>query len=81
MFSSEYSIIVIESDDSKIQRLRQSLYLQGPFGSRVNVLNVPDLNGDIPLTSCMVNFLISVNRKYDDEIKEYSLLAEVLQYI
>ena len=66
---SEYSIIVIESDDSKIQRLRQSLYLKGLLGSRVNVLNVPDLNGDIPLTSCMVNFLISVNRKYDDEIK------------
>ena len=67
--NSNFSVISVQSDDGKINSLRDKLYRSGVQGSRVNVLMVDDLKGKIPLTSCMINLLISFDRKEDEEIK------------
>ena len=67
--NSNFSVISVQSDDGKVNSLRDKLYRSGVQGSRVNVLRVDDLKGKIPLTSCMINLLISFDRKEDEEIK------------
>ncbi|MBT7982072.1 MAG: hypothetical protein HN584_05845, partial [Akkermansiaceae bacterium] len=67
--SSRFSVISLQSDQSVITKLRSQLYKSGVQGSRVNVLKADDLNGKIPLTSCMVNLVVSINRAEDDEIR------------
>ena len=66
---SRFSVISLQSDQSVINELRGQLYKLGVQGSRVNVLKSDDLTGKIPLTSCMINLVVSVDRKEDDEIR------------
>ena len=66
--SSQMSVVALESDRRIITATRSALYEKGVYGSRVSVIEVQDLNDRIPLTSCMVNLLVSLNRKVDDEI-------------
>ncbi len=66
---SQMSIFVMESEELKIAAIRKLLYEKGIYGSRVSVLEVDDISASIPLTSCMVNLLVSLDRENDSEIK------------
>ena len=65
---TKFSIIVLESNEDKLTRLRKSLYAIGVYGSRVTVMSGDEDSDSIPLSSCMVNLLISEKRNHDDEI-------------
>jgi len=67
--NSNFSVISAQSNDDEIKDLREKLYQSGTQGSRVNVLRMDDLKGKIPLTSCMINLVISANRVEDEEIR------------
>lgn len=66
---SEFSVIAVESNRQIISSARAALYRKGVYGTRVSVIGVDDLNDDIPVTSCMVNLLVSLSRREDDEIR------------
>jgi outer membrane protein assembly factor BamB len=66
---SEFSVVAVESDNKIISSTRAILYRKGVYGTRVSVIGVDDLEDDIPITSCMVNLLVSLSRKEDDEIR------------
>ncbi len=66
---SEFSVVAVESDKELISSTRAILYRKGVYGTRVSVIAVDDLEDDIPITSCMVNLLVSLSRKEDDEIR------------
>ena len=67
--NSNFSVISAQSNDDVIKNLRDKLYRSGVQGSRVNVLKIEDLKGEIPLTSCMINLVVSFDRNEDEEIK------------
>jgi len=66
---SNFSVISLQNNPSKIKALRDQLYQAGVQGSRVNVLRADTLKGTIPVTSCMINLVVSVDRVEDDEIR------------
>ncbi|MFP6873979.1 MAG: LamG-like jellyroll fold domain-containing protein [Verrucomicrobiales bacterium] len=66
---SELSVIALESNRDTVNSTRKLLYRRGAYGARVTVLAVDDLDGVIPLTSCMVNLLVSLSRGEDAEIR------------
>ena len=66
---SEMSVVALESDENILGEARRFLYDNGVHGSRVSVIGVESINDKIPLTSCMVNLLVSLKRKDDDEIR------------
>jgi len=65
---SQMSIVALESDGARIATARRLLYKNRLYGSRVSVIEVDDLSAAIPLTSSMVNLLVSLNRPNDEEI-------------
>ena len=65
---TKFSIVALLNNDDKRIKLQKKLYELGVYGSRVNVMRSDKENGKIPLSSCMVNLLISVTRDLDDEI-------------
>ncbi|MCP4848195.1 MAG: PQQ-binding-like beta-propeller repeat protein [Verrucomicrobiaceae bacterium] len=66
---TEMSVVALESDQDTLSASRKYLYENGVYGSRVSIIKVDGINDKIPLTSCMVNLLVSLKRKDDDEIR------------